>query len=135
MEIQFALLADSVNETKEGKLNIMGVFDRIFCRGFPAQHRNMSLVLMITGTFRDVGKHRLQISLVNGDGKRISGEPMPTIPFRMQAPGPGKAPRHRAVVHIQDTPFLEEDDYEIRISVDDRHLGTVPITVGQVGAS
>ena len=45
MDIDLALLADAATIDGSGKLNILGVFDRISASAFPAQHGRMAMVL------------------------------------------------------------------------------------------
>lgn len=45
MEVSLALLADYANVTREGKLNLLGLFDRIDARAVPWVHPQMQLVL------------------------------------------------------------------------------------------
>ena len=47
MELTLALLADYANISREGKLNIMGIFEQIFALSFPAVHAQLQLVLRL----------------------------------------------------------------------------------------
>jgi hypothetical protein len=47
MQVPLALLADHANVSAEGKLNLMGAFDVINARRFPAVHAQMHLVFRI----------------------------------------------------------------------------------------
>ena len=47
MNVRLAVLADYANETGDGKLNILGIFDRINLLQIPAVHPQMHLVLRI----------------------------------------------------------------------------------------
>ena len=61
MEIDLALLADAATVDGSGKLNILGVFDRLTAAHFPAQHGRISLVLRFQATVQDAGRHQIQI--------------------------------------------------------------------------
>ena len=47
MQVKLALLADYANVTAEGKLNILGIFDRINVVGVPAVHPQMHFILRL----------------------------------------------------------------------------------------
>jgi hypothetical protein len=47
MQVRLGVLADYANVTAEGKLNILGIFDRINLVQIPATHPQMHLVLRI----------------------------------------------------------------------------------------
>lgn len=56
MEVRLALLADSANISREGKLNLLGIFDTLNIRSFPAVHPNMHLVLRFEATNAEAGR-------------------------------------------------------------------------------
>lgn len=69
MELRYALLADFANVTQDGKLNILGVFDHLYARSFPALHRQLFLVNSIDAGREDEGQHReIKIQMINADG-------------------------------------------------------------------
>ncbi|MDR0787903.1 MAG: hypothetical protein LBG44_08575 [Gemmatimonadota bacterium] len=51
-----ALIADEANISREGKLNVLGVFDRIISANFPMVHPKMVLVFRIEAEFGDNGR-------------------------------------------------------------------------------
>lgn len=44
MRVRYALMAEYANVTGDGKLNVMGVLDRLFAYHFPATHRELVVV-------------------------------------------------------------------------------------------
>ena len=72
MRVSLAVLCDYANVTREGKLNIMGIFDTIFAQSFPARHTAMNLVLRLVADPQEFGKtQRISIQLMDEDGKRM----------------------------------------------------------------
>ena len=49
MHVKVALLADYSNVSREGKLNILGIFDTIYAPTFPTTHPHMQLVIRFEG--------------------------------------------------------------------------------------
>jgi hypothetical protein len=69
MELRYALLSDFANATQEGKLNVMGIFDRLYALTFPAVHRQLFLITSIETEPEDEGQTRdIQIQMINADG-------------------------------------------------------------------
>src|SRR5881396_3655513 len=69
MEVKLALLADGANVSREGKLNLLGIFDTLFARSFPTTHPQMQLVIRFEAAAHEAGSTRqVEIQLVAGDG-------------------------------------------------------------------
>jgi hypothetical protein len=121
-----AVLADEANVSQEGKLNLMGIFDRIAAAEFPVVHPKMVFAFRVEAEFGDSGRaFPVHVSMEDEDGTALfqaEGEMMaPPVPpgefstanqiFAMvgvQFPRPGL---YRFVVRIGDstrheTPFL-----------------------------
>lgn len=72
MEVKLAVLADYSNVSREGKLNLLGIFDVIRARGFPARHSNMQLVMMLEAPLSEANTDKnVQVRLMDADGRRI----------------------------------------------------------------
>lgn len=51
-----AVLADEANVSQEGKLNLMGIFDRIAAAEFPVVHPKMVFAFRVEAEFGDAGR-------------------------------------------------------------------------------
>ncbi|HEX6133648.1 MAG TPA: hypothetical protein VFZ24_06790 [Longimicrobiales bacterium] len=72
MQVKLALLADYANVTAEGKLNILGIFDRISVNEIPAVHPQMHLVLRLEAHPAERDRsHNLEIRLYDPDGATV----------------------------------------------------------------
>lgn len=72
MRVGLALLCDYANVTREGKLNIMGIFDTIFASSFPTHHAALNLVVRLVTDPQESGKtQRISIQLMDEDGKKM----------------------------------------------------------------
>ncbi|HEV7587510.1 MAG TPA: hypothetical protein VGO40_05220 [Longimicrobium sp.] len=56
MIIPMAFLADEANISQEGKLNVMGIFDRIVAEDLPVSHPRMVFAFRVTAEFADGGR-------------------------------------------------------------------------------
>jgi hypothetical protein len=64
-----ALIADEANISQEGKLNVLGVFDRIASPTFPMVHPKMVFVFRIEAGYGDGGEAiPVRVRLVDADG-------------------------------------------------------------------
>lgn len=57
MRIPMAFLADEANISQEGKLNVLGVFDRIAAAEFPVVHPRMVFCFRVQAEFTDGGRN------------------------------------------------------------------------------
>lgn len=72
MQVKLALLADYANVTAEGKLNILGIFDRINVNALPAVHPQMHLVLRFEAHPAERDRmHNVEIRLHDPDGQTV----------------------------------------------------------------
>jgi len=81
MQIKLALLADYANVTAEGKLNILGIFDRITVNEIPAVHPQMHLILRLEAHPAERDRaHNVEIRLYDPDGNivfEVKGDVVP----------------------------------------------------------
>ena len=72
MEVPLALLADYANVSRENKLNVMGVFNRIWANEFPATHPEMQLVFRLEAGPAERGQDKnIEVKLLDADGNTI----------------------------------------------------------------
>ena len=69
MQIPLAFLADEANVSQEGKLNVLGIFDRIAGAGFPLVHPRMVYVFRLQAEYADAGRVLpIRVRLLDEDG-------------------------------------------------------------------
>lgn len=121
MELRYALLADFANATQEGKLNVIGIFDRLYAMQFPAVHRQLSLITSIETEAEDEGNQReLHIQLINADAVVLT-ELRGDINF-----GIGKHVFNQ--IHVfQDLQFNNPGSYQFNIFFDGRLVKTLDL--------
>lgn len=135
MEVDLALLADAATIDASGKLNILGIFDRLGGMALPLRHPRMAMVLRFSAGVQEVGRHVVEITLRDPDGEevvRVDGE-------MHLAPGPGSVGGGVKVPHILNMDglvFPKAGGYGFDVRVDGEHHVTIPLTVasGSPGA-
>jgi hypothetical protein len=132
MEIDLALLADAATVDASGKLNILGVFDRISVPRFPVQHPHISLVLRFGAGMNEAGTHRVEILLADPDGAtvvKMDGE----LKVGPGSPATGGRVRVPQIVNLERLPLKMPGQYSFNVSVDGEHHVSVPLQVHEVG--
>src|SRR3970040_612940 len=128
MEVAFALLADAANVSREGKLNVLGAFDRIYGAKFPLTWPRMVLVTRFIASAAEFGAEKsLEIVTLDADGKRLGGA---TGKMRVPQGQSGRALKINHVLPMGMT-FPAPGEYSIEILVNGEPKATVPLEVVQ----
>lgn len=128
MDIDLAVLADAATVDGSGKLNILGVFDRLGADSFPARHPRLSLVLRFTAGLPEAGTHQVDISLRDPEGDEVvhmDGE----MQLRPVGGGATDAIRVPHVLNIDGLVFPRPGRYAFDVSVDGEHHVSIPLLV------
>jgi hypothetical protein len=128
MEIDLALLADAATIDGSGKLNILGIFDRLGTSAFPTRHPRMSLVLRFAAGVHELGRHDVGIVLKAPDGKevvRIDGEM--NLSGGPRGLSEGVLVPH--VLNLDGLVFPVPGRYAFDVIVDGEHHVAIPLTV------
>lgn len=68
MRIPMAFVADEANVSQEGKLNVLGIFDRLASSQFPVVHPRMVFVFRLEADYSDSGRtFPVRVTLVDED--------------------------------------------------------------------
>lgn len=130
MKVTLALLADGANVSREGKLNILGVFDTIHAKSFPVAHAQMRLVLRMEASPAELGKkHDIEIKLMDEDGVAVLGIKGQVTP---RGAPPGHPLKMDQVVSLNNVAFKKAGRYEFAILIDNDQKTTVPLIVSQI---
>ncbi|MCH7580808.1 MAG: hypothetical protein IIB22_11245 [Chloroflexi bacterium] len=128
MEVAFAMLADAANISREGKLNILGAFDRIYGTKFPLHWPRMVLVTRFEASAAEFGSEKsLEIITMDADGKKLG-----KASGKMKI-GEGRTGRQIKINHVlpMGMTFPTPGEYSIEILVNGESKATVPLEVVQ----
>jgi hypothetical protein len=130
MEVTLALLADYANVSQEGKLNVMGVFNRIWAKKFPAVHPEMRLVFRLEAGLAERGTDKvIEVKLLDADAKvlqHLKGQ------FTVPAESPRPTIEIAQVLTFATVRFEKPGDYAFHILVGGDEKKTVPFFVEQL---
>lgn len=128
-----ALLADEANVSQEGKLNVLGVFDRITASAFPTVHPKMVFIFRVQAEYGDAGQlFPVRVRLMDADGGTLfeaTGE--------IQAPrvGPGETVTANQLFALVGIRFPQPGDFKFVVHVGDLPPHETPLTVSQSRAA
>lgn len=129
MELEFALVADAANISREGKLNIAGEFNTISGPRTPVSWPRMTFVARLNAHVAEGSAHTALLVINDADGNELLRSP--DFPLEFTPSGPGRPLRAGIVVDLVGTRFPKYGDYEINLLVDGRHMGSAPIYVSR----
>lgn len=126
MKVPLAVLCDAANVSREGKLNILGVFSAVRAVQFPHAHPSMTLVVGLEATYTERGDHAIDIRLVDADGQellKLDGHAV------LQSDRPGHPIFTQAILTLNNLTFPRAGTYTVDILVDRRHERSLPLEV------
>lgn len=127
MKVDLCTLADAANATEGGKLNLLGVFDRLQVRSFPAVHKQMALVLRLRVEYADAREeHAIRLALENPDGRKLVNLEGST---RVGEVEPGAFSHTNQIFNLRDLRFQEEGVYRFRVWLDGELAAEHPLAV------
>lgn len=115
MEVALAALADAANVSREGKLNLTGIFDTIWCRSFPVVHPLCVFAFRLRFEYEDKQKdHHLDVSLLDADGQSLwrAG-----AAIRVGDVAPGQFAHADHILTLTGVTFAKPGRYRFRIQI------------------
>jgi hypothetical protein len=132
MEVTLAVLADYANVTREGKLNVMGLFTHINARVLPYVHPQMLLVWEAeAGVAEWETRKDVEIKLLNEAANQIL-----SIRGNLEVPKgePGRPVRINSVMAFNNVRFDTEGDYVFSILIGGENKKDVSFRVSYIPA-
>jgi hypothetical protein len=124
------LAADYANVSREGKLNVMGIFNSINSVTFPTRHSSMHLVAKLGAELGEYGQNRdFTIKLLGEDGAQIMD-----LSGQLQIPKGeiGKKPEVNIIVELKDIVFPKPGPYQFVLLVDKDQKDELSLYVNQL---
>ena len=124
MDVTLAVCCDAANVSREGKLNLLGIFNSIHAAQFPCTHPHMALVLRVEARLGEEGTYPLELKLVDEDGHElfaIAGQ------VTLQGGEPGRPMTAQTIMDINNFQMPRPGTYAFEIFIDKRHMRSVQI--------
>jgi hypothetical protein len=126
MDVQIASLCDAAQDYG-GKLCLLGAFDTILVRQFPALHPFCSVALRIIFRDTDEGKHTLRVNLIDDDGQSLL--PKIETPLEIRLPDNQFFATVNLVFNLQGMRFNKPGQYSLDITLDGKMVARIPLQV------
>ena len=126
MDVQIASLCDAAQDYG-GKLCLLGAFDTILVRQFPALHPFCSVALRIIFRDTDEGKHTLRVNLIDDDGQSLL--PKIETPLEIRLPDNQFFATVNLVFNLQGMRFKKPGQYSLDITLDGKMVARIPLQV------
>ncbi|TAK67172.1 MAG: hypothetical protein EPO22_03160 [Dehalococcoidia bacterium] len=128
MQVKLAVLADFASISREGKINIMGIFDEMNPQRLPVTLPIFYVVVSYsTDAVEFDTEKNVEIALQDEDGQILV-----RLHQTMRVPRPTR-PGTRGIVNqvhaLVNLPFQSAGNYEFVISVDGRPEGHIPLRI------
>jgi hypothetical protein len=119
MDILAATLCDFAS-VYEGKLCVMGAFDTIASRQFPASHPQCSVAMRVVFREEDAGRHRIEVRFIDPDGKPIlEPQTLPRVEFEIKSlPQEVYFLSRNFIFNYHGLPLPSAGQYETQILID-----------------
>ncbi len=127
MEVTLALLADYANVTREGKMNVMGLFTIINAPVLPWTHPQMQLVLELEASPAEWDtEKKIEIKLLDADANQVFAVGGTTKVSRGE---PGRRVRINSILTLGNIKFNTEGDYSFAILIGGETKKEIPLRV------
>jgi hypothetical protein len=125
MRLLLLLAADYANVSREGKLNVMGIFNEVNSPDFPARHASMHLIVKLAAELGEYGQSRdLSVVLFDADGTSLLNY---AHPIQIPKGERGRRPEVNAILEFKDIVFPKPGPYQFVVLVDRDQKGELTI--------
>ncbi|MBL0146486.1 MAG: hypothetical protein IPP48_12840 [Chitinophagaceae bacterium] len=129
MEIEIFTLCDFAQDN-QSKLTIVGTFDSINAKQFPAQHPACTVACRLRFSAKEAGEHTIKLRLIDTDGKEVIKPIEGNI--NIQAPPTGQLITINFVVNFNQLQFTKPGRYSFEIYIDGDWKSGLPLFLNQV---
>ncbi|MBL8117853.1 MAG: hypothetical protein JNJ78_10035 [Anaerolineae bacterium] len=127
MNVAFFLAADYAAKEQSGKLNVLGIFNRIYAADFPAIHASLYLVIRFIAELGEFEtKHDVKIIFVDSDGRELSAA---SGQLELPKPEGGKQLQAELIIQISNLELPKAGGYEFRVIVNKDVKAILPLDV------
>ena len=121
IRVNFAHVCDMAFLSQGGKVNIIGIFKRIFGKNFPANHPRFSIIVSLTAEDA-IGSHTENIKIIREDDKK---EIIPELNVNFKVNE--KIQDLNFIGDIINAKFEKPGKYLIKIIFDNEEIHSIPL--------
>ena len=131
MRVEIFALCDAATES-QGKLNLLGTFDRLMAKKLPVVHPSCAVALRLRFDAIEARVHHVRISLVDADGKVIFKGIEASVHPRVT--GKLSSAAVNLILHLQRIKFDAFCEYALHLEIDHQMVASLPLTVAEIPA-
>ena len=129
MEIEIFTLCDFAQDN-HSKLTIVGTFDSINARQFPAAHPSCSIASRLRFAAKEAGSHHFRLRLIDAAGKEIIQPVQGDI--NIGSPPNGQFASINIVINFNQLQFEKPGRYSFELYIDEEWRSGLPLFLNQV---
>ncbi|MBN1973419.1 MAG: hypothetical protein JW787_07250 [Sedimentisphaerales bacterium] len=129
MDVEAFLLCDCATD-QQGKLNILGAFDRLYARKMPAVHPACAVAVRLRFSKFEEGDHAIKINFIDDDGNPAGPVLERTISVNM--PEHDNSCIRNIILNIQGLRLNKTGEYRFDFAVDGQQEASLPLKVIEV---
>ncbi|MBF0121798.1 MAG: hypothetical protein HQL21_00135 [Candidatus Omnitrophica bacterium] len=129
MVVEIFSLCDAAT-SENGKLNLLGAFDTIWVKQFPAVYPHCTVAIRIRFSSLEAGSHRLDVRFMDEDGKNI----LPTAggPLQITMPEGQRSVSTNLILNIQSLKLERPGEASLELSIDGQLIVSLSLFVKQI---
>ncbi|MEI8012079.1 MAG: hypothetical protein WCI27_06320 [Candidatus Omnitrophota bacterium] len=128
MQVEVFAICDAAT-SENGKLNILGAFDTIWVRQFPAVYPHCAVAVKMRFDAIENGAHAVVTRIIDQDGKNVL--PPATGSFNVNMPENQRSASTDIVLNIQGLNLAKPGEYALELAVDSRSEISLPLYIRQ----
>lgn len=123
LNLNLLTICDLAMISQEGKLSIIGIFDRMFVRELPSSIARFFVVALVTG--KPGVEYKISLQIKSPSGKDL-------IPTKELSIVPGENSQNNILTEAVNLPLTELGEYKISLKHNDEKLGETQFVVMKV---
>ena len=129
MQVEVFAICDAAT-SDHGKLNILGSFDTIWVRQFPAVYPHCAIAVKMRFPAVEKGDHSIAVRFIDEDGQNIL--PPASGSFSVNMPPEQRTASADIVLNIQSLNLVKAGEYALELAVDGHNAISLPLFVRPV---
>ena len=129
MVVEAFLLCDCATD-QQGKLNVLGAFDRLYTRKLPAIHPACAVAVRIRFSKFEEGDHTIKINFIDADGNAAG--PVLERTISIGVPEDDTSAIRNIILNIHGLKLNMAGEFRFDFAIDGQQLANLPLKVIQV---
>ncbi len=129
MDVEAFILCDCATD-QQGKLNILGAFDRLYARKMPAVHPACTVAVRLRFSKIEEGQHTIKINFIDADG--IPAGPVLERTISVNVPENEDSTVRNIILNIHGLRLEKSGEYRFDFALDGRQEACLPLKVIEV---